>query len=338
MSLEDVFIAEHGLRIQALANLDATEVQTLKQIALGEVPERSQGNRVKALSALTRLRDVDPKTLGRIIANNEETAELRAAAAINLSFLPTEAAERELIANLTVTDDVVRQKAIKSLGRIGSEAALTALDRNTDEETSFAKALISYRLGSDRFTLPFVAGVDRQGQTWDNANAIAITQMNSVELADALELMEDSFFGIEISKKLGYKMACGKRTVLLLLNQQWTNGDLLSNLFHRKLLAGLLIQLSEETGTYSVQSLLLTSPTGTSTLNITICRTDGEFIYSGQGNLIDGRMSFSVTDVERVGHVPLQITGYLTDKQLAFQSSYSLRKRQNKRTPGMLIR
>jgi HEAT repeats len=338
MSLEDIFIAEHGLRNQALANLDATEVQTLKQIVLGEVPERSKGNRAKALSAITRLGVVEEKMLGRIIANNEETTELRAAAAINLSFLPTEAAERELIASLTVTEDVVRHKAIKSLGRIGGETALVALGRVADEETGFAKALISYRLGSDRFTLPFVAGADRQSQTWDNANAIAITQMNSAELADSLELLEDSFFGIEISKELGYKMACGRRTVLLLLNQQWANSDLLFELFNHNLLVGLFVQRSEETGTYSVQSLLLTSPLDSSMVNIAICRTDGEFIYSGRSSFLDGRMSFSVTDIERAGSLPLQVTGYLTDKQLMFQTAYSSRRRQNKKTPSAMVR
>lgn len=338
MSLEDIFIAEHGLRNRKLANLDSAEVQTLKQIVVGEIPERSKGNRVKALNAVTRLGNIDEKLLGRIIANNEETTELRAAAAINLSFLPTEAAERELITNLTVTDDLVRQKTIKALARIGGEAALTALDSGAEEETGFAKALIAYRLGSDRFTLPFVAGNNRQAQVWDNANLVGITPMNSVELTDALELFEDSFFGIEISKKLGYKIVCGQKTILLLLNQQWANGDLLSNVFNHKLLAGLLVQQAEVTGTYSVQSLLLTDPLEYSLLNITICRTDGEFIYSGRGSLSNGRISFSISDVERAGNLPLQVTGDLTDKQLTFQTSYSARRRLNKRIPGLLVR
>ncbi len=338
MSLENVFIAEHGLRIQALANLDATEVQTLKQIALGEIPEGNKGNRVKALSAITRLGVVEEQTLGRIMANNQETTELRAAAAINLSFLTTKSAERELIVNLAVTDDVVRHKTIKALGRIGGEAALVALDRLSDEETGFAKVLISYRLGSDRFTLPFVAGADRQSQTWDNTNAIAITQMNSAELADSLELLEDSFFGIEISKELGYQMVCGKRTVLLLLNQQWASSDLLSDLFNHNLLAGLFVQQSQETGTYSVQSLLLISPLDSSMLNIMICRTDGELIYSSRGSFQGKRISFCLTDVERAGSLPLQVTGYLTDKQLVFQTAYSSRRRQNKRTPSVMVR
>lgn len=339
--VEQIFTTNRYLTREFLADFKAEDIEVFKRIASGEIPHMIRGNRVKALMVISQLGGVEEcKILSRIIANDKEDTDLRAIAAINLSLLPPEDAVRELISNLWNKEDVVLSKVIKSLGRIGGKNALEALDKISDiksdfvrKELAFAKALISSRLGLDRKDLAFVEGADRKLEGKDHIVKFSITQIKTGELRKCLQSLEGSNYNVELSKNIGFKVEClGRINFVFLLNNKYKN-NLLSGIINKKALFGLLARRSESTGTYAVQSVVLISPRDPATVEIMVCRTDGEVLYSGSGHIKDGTMTFSITDIERPGSVQRQITGQVTDKTLEFQKCFSSRKRQNKRRP-----
>ena len=338
--VERVLSEKHFFSRELLSVLNATDLQELKEIAMGKIPQISRGDRVKALSAIARIGAAEEcKILSKIIADEKEEVDLRAVAAANLSLLPPEDAERELITHLNVENELVQAKIIRSLGCIGSKKAIEALDRIFQapsdfikKEIAFAKTLISYRFGLDRDTLPFVPGADRKLEARSDAINFIIKQIGKDGLMNYLQSFEGSNYGIEVSENIGFKVECGGRvTFLFLLNKKYDH-HILSSIIEKKVLFGLLARYIEERDTYTTQSLVLSSPYDRHTLDIIVCRTDGEPLFSGRGYIKESTMTFSITDIERPGTLPCQITGRLTDESLEFQKCYFLKRRQNKRS------
>lgn len=340
------FSIKHYLSRDMLSGLDEVEIKELGQIASGKIPQISRGDRIKALTAIAHIGGAgECKMLGRIVADEKEDSDVRAVAAISLSLSQPDKAERELIANTTVKSDIVLGRVARSLGRIGGEASLKALDKISDtksnlvrKEVAFAKALISYRLGIERDTLRFVMADERKIKVNKDTLKLDVRPASTKELRNCLDLLEGSSYRLNVSKDFGFKMGCGRTTFMLLMNKDSFGNGILSRVMEQKQFAGLVTLRSEETGTYAVQSLVLTSPHESSTLDIMVCRTDGTALYSGRGYVKDGAMTFSVSDLERPGSVPSQITGKLSAKGIEFEECYSLRTRQGKRSPMELKR
>lgn len=336
--IKEIFSLKH--HIPRDLKLSASNLQNLNQIASEEALNVSRGDRIKALWILARKGGVDEcKTIGKVLCNKKENPLIRAAAATNIALCPAKDAEKQLIGNLSISDDIVLSKTVKSLGAIGSKKALNALGKITavkiplvKRQIAFAKTLISYRLGLDKNTLKFVSGPKRQIDKMPKNEVfpLQINKAGSKEISDCLQLMEGSNYRVNVSDSLGFKINCGRSQYFLLFEKNWTDNNYLSLLTQRKYLAGLLALKSEESGTYSVQSMILTSPRTPETLDIMVCRTDGELLYSGQGQIKRGAMDFSITDIERIGSVPLKIAGMLAEKTTEFRESWATKRRKSK--------
>jgi len=327
--IERLLSITHPPYQELLSSLDASNLQALQRIASGEI---QHNYRIKAIGAIAHVGGVEEcKILGKIVADEKEEIYLRTVAAANLSLLITRDAEAELVKNLKIEEDLIRVEVIKSLGCVGGKKALKALDKISGirsdiiwKHLTFAKALISYRLGLSREELPFVEGAKRSLGARNDAIRFIIKQSTRNKLRNCLQSLGSSNYGIETSENIGFEVECsGRINLMFLLNKRY-NDNLLSSITEKKALFGLLVRRFKKMSTYVVNYLVLTSPSDPATLNIMICRTDGEVLFSGRGHIKDSIMNFSITDIERLGINPTQISGRLTNKGLEFQECYSL--------------
>ncbi|MCP4231316.1 MAG: HEAT repeat domain-containing protein, partial [bacterium] len=313
------------------------EVEELRKIALGEIPGIYRGQRVKAISVLALSGKQEYyEILSKMISNDEEEADIRASAAINLSLVPAEYAEPKLIANAGIKDDLVLVNIIKSLGRIGGEKALKALDRISDAKTGyvlkqlrFAKALVSYRLGLDRKDLSFIEGVQRRVSRKDEPDKFTMALSGSEELKGPLSRLEGIPYGIDIAADFGFKFTCGTDKWVLFIDKKVPKERLLSLINERNMLLGLFARCFKETDTYSVRYLLLTRPRG-SIFEFMFVRTDGEICYSGRGRVEHGKLAFAVYDVDRPGTAPTKVIGEIGPDGVELKR-YLFRRRKEKR-------
>ena len=106
-----------------LSVLAPGDVAVLKQVLKGETVPPILIDRKRAVTALAsseRSAEVSAILAG-IVANLEETTQVRAAAAAHLSVMPKESAEKALLENLETANEIVRREVRKSLTKIGSE-------------------------------------------------------------------------------------------------------------------------------------------------------------------------------------------------------------------------
>jgi len=336
--IKDIISIKHPLTSEFLSKLESKDLKIIRAISLGEIPKISRNERINALAAIARLGGKkEGEILGQILSDHNEDTDIRAVAAVNLSFLPTEFAEPVLLKNLDVDDDMLQFKVIKSLGRIGGENSLRELDKISDfkiefvqKQFTFAKALISYRLGLERDDLPFVKGTDRKPGKKEDLIKLTMKQLKSEDITKSLDLLEDSTFGIDLDKNFGFELNAGRAKWNLLLNSDCVKKDILLSISEQRALIGLLGRYIEETGTYSVQYVVLTTPHNTS-IDIMVVRTDGEVFYSGRANIENDIMNFSISDIERPGTAPTKVTGELTEKGIKFKVVIPYGRRRNKR-------
>jgi hypothetical protein len=115
-----------------LTVLSSGDVAVLKQVLRGEKVPPILVDRKRAVTALAnseRSAEVSAILAG-VVANLQETTQVRGAAAAHLSKMPREFAEKALLENLAPGNEIVRREVHKSLAKIGSKAVddnLTAL-------------------------------------------------------------------------------------------------------------------------------------------------------------------------------------------------------------------
>ena len=103
--------------------LSPGDVAVLKQVLRGEKVPPIQVDRKRAVTALASSeRSAEASAiLAGIVANSQETTQVRGAAAAHLSVMPKESAEKALLENLETTNEIVRREVRKSLTKIGSD-------------------------------------------------------------------------------------------------------------------------------------------------------------------------------------------------------------------------
>ena len=108
--------------------LSAGDVAVLKQVLRGEKAPPILIDRKRAVTALASSeRSAEASAiLAGVVADLKETTQVRAAAAAQLSVMPSESAEKALKENLEPANEIVRREVHKSLVKIGSEKAVDA--------------------------------------------------------------------------------------------------------------------------------------------------------------------------------------------------------------------
>jgi len=288
--------------------------------------------------AITALVNAEPshhvaRTLGALVADENESPAVRAVAAINLRLIPGPTAQRHLLDNLSTGDRRLRLHLIRSLGSFGDLEALTALrrlrpasDTPLGRQLAFAKALIAHRHGMPEPALEFRRGAKRSAGKPSEMIELSLRPKLKKTVRDDLARLRGSRFGIELGDR-GFGLRAGRASWTVFVNQEIEAAGGLQQIFDRPWITALLARWDFQTRTSTVQYVVLTTPAPRST-EILVVRTDGEVLYSGRATRGQGLFGFEMRDIERPGTAPTNVKGRLTTRgvQLDLTVPFGLRR------------
>jgi hypothetical protein len=326
---------------QVALELSVGEVSALRNI-VGERDRRpSDINLSRAISALA-VRDRSPETaatLSRFAADERESAVDRAVAAGSLRLIPSPEARAGLVRSLAGAEPIVRVEVISSLGCIGDEATLDALQEvgpgataGERRQLSFARALIAHRLGLESDHLPFRRGVARRAGPKEELIPLTLRPVRPRTIAVERERIHGTDFGIPLSETVGFDLHAGRARWAVFVNAEITqSGGIFarsSRIFERPWIAALLARSDQRTNSSAVQYVVLSDPDDDGA-RIMVVRTDGELVYSGELKRPQGLLSFVVRDIARRGTAPTNVSGHLTSRGVEFEVSIPFGRRKD---------
>jgi hypothetical protein len=326
---------------QVARELTAGDVSALKDVLRGPSGRPAEVDLSRAISALA-VRDRSAETAGilsQFAADQRESPIDRAVAAASLRLIPTDEARDGLLRSLAGAEPIVRIEAIKSLGIIGDEATLAALNEvgpgaNAAEERqlTFARALIAHRLGRESDDLPFRRGVARRASSKDDLIPLSLRPIRPQTISAERARLQGSDFAIPLSERVGFKLHAGKARWTVFVNAEISEGGGVfarsSRIFERPWISALLARHDEQTKSSAVQYVVLSDPDDDAA-RIMVVRTDGELVYSGELSRPRGLLSFVVRDIARRGTAPTNIKGHLTSRGVELEVSIPFRRRRD---------
>lgn len=337
----DLLAVDRNPRSELAADkLTASQIASLKEIVERKITLQGPFSMAKAVTALARAEksaDVS-RILGEFVADESVAANERAIAAVNLRLVPGPEAQKWLIANLRADDPAVQRQVIKSLGALGDEEALRALEEVPDPEQeavkkqlAFAKALIAHRMGLPGDYLPFRPGVVREAGLDDKLVKLTLRPLSGRTIRSHRRRLLGTTYGIELGNR-GFQLRAGKARWTVFLPQELGGGLGLLGLFDRKWIAALLARWDPRTKLAAVQYVVLTSPSRGGT-EIMVVRTDGEVFYTGRATPTRGILKFDMRDVARSGTAPTNVQGRLNRDGVALDITIPFGRRQDA-SPG----
>ena len=333
---------------QVALKLSARDLSALKEIVTVRARRPGDVDLSRAISALA-VRDPSPEMAGilsQFAADERESPIDRAVAAASLRLIPTAEARNGLLTCLRSAEPILRMEAIKSLGAIGDEVTLEALNEvrpgdSTAEERllAFARALIAHRLGRESDDLPFRRGVARRAGSEDELISLSLRPIRRPTISAERERLHGSDFGMPLSERVGFRLDVGRARWIVFVNADITEGMGVfarsSRIFERPWITALLARRHERTDSSAVQYVVLSDPHDDAA-RIMVVRTDGELVYSGELNRPRGLLSFVVRDVARRGTAPTNIKGHLTSRGVELQVSIPFGRRKDP-SPGQAV-
>lgn len=328
-----------------VSEMDDQDITMLKRIVAREVNVPKDIRLYRVMSALVdREKSGDVKTLlSKVVADSSEAARNRLSAANQLGRFQADMVEDDLIGHLSVADPFVRARLIRSIGALGGNKSLDALDRvpkgtdpHLDKQLAFSKALISHRLGLDRNDLPVIGVKELQPGDEELMTDMSFRKTESASVQSRLSSLQGGNFGIGLSETLGYDVSCGKTNWSMFVNQELQDEALFARIRERKYISALLSYHEQRTGTFAVQYIMLTNPKPGG-IGITLARQDGELVYTGTATAESGQIQFRMSDVERKGSAPTYLTGRFSLAGIAMDACVPYAARENKRVASPMV-
>lgn len=299
--------------------LDPEHVADLKEVVRRRLVPAEPVNMVRAVRTLawTERTPEVAAILSGVLADENESANTRAVAAIELRHLPAAEAQKGLIPQLGLANLQIRHQVIKTLGIIGDERALESLDAIPEPRLAtlrrqlvFSRALIAHRLGLPRNDLPFHPGEKRVAPPGARLIPLTLRPVPSGELARERSLLLGTTYSIDVGQR-AFALRAGAAEWTVFVNNQLAGTAVLSGIIQRKWITALLARREPLTGDSMVQYVVLTNPRD-GDVEIQVLRSDGEVFYSGRASSGRDLLQFDVQDIDRKGTAPTNVRGRLT--------------------------
>lgn len=294
------------------------DLADLKRILRGEIIPKVAIDKKRAVNVLARSeRSVEAgEILASILSNTEELATIRVLAALNLSLMPPEVAERALLQNLASDDEIVRSEILRSLGRIGTADGLAYLkelpiqdNEYTQRQLSFAKLAISFRSASE----------DQDAQDVLNTlgirrTTLAAKPVERKRVQEYINAIGGSTYGINLSPNIAFELSCGKIRHFLFLNDEIRRGAFINSIHSRAMIAGLVAMKEQGVMYLATRYLVLTLPVETG-VDVIVTGTSGNVAYAGEARPDGDRLRIEMRDVG-CDRAPMQIRGFLSNDDI----------------------
>lgn len=288
----------------------------------------------KAITALGRSdRSLETSEIfGRLLANGHEPTRVRATAASGLGLLNLAASETQLLENLDTDDETVRNEIIKSLGKVGTAVSLDHLNRLTEplndhsrKILSFAKLLISFRIGQGRYESLSSGALAPTRWTTRSARII-----EGAEVQEKIKLVWGSTYGVKLNSETAFEVDFRGPKFNILLNELVRLDAFVASIASRSMIAGVVVLEEPDVSRYSnVRYLIMTSPSERG-VAVTVARTNGDIVYTGQGEFAGNDVRLMVRDTGPPV-VPTEIHGQIVNDRLALSVRLSLAAARTKK-------
>lgn len=314
-------------------------IDRLRDVVLGRDPAFARPEAFAALAA-SDLPDRE-QLLGTVLEESGERPDIRTAAAVALGRVATAESERVLLAALDEQTPRVLAEIARSLGRIGSERALSRVDglvRSAHPVVAgaarFGAALIAHRLGLPGHELPMPVPADLLTPPATSPTTPIEFRSEDAEQRRAIldDLRRYPLRGIEYDEEAMSRISCAGAVHALVFNREISRAA--ARLFERKALAGVVALRSPETDQYHLAQLILTVPAGEA-VNVQLATGSGALTLAGQGQPAGSSVEFTVSAVARPGALPVLINGTLDASAVVIGEAVAGTVRERARLPEL---
>ncbi len=278
--------------------LSTDDVAVLKQIIRGEKLPPMPIDKKRVVNALARSDSSAEASeiLARVVSDKNETTRIRATAAVHLSLMPQNAAEKALIRNLNTDDENVRIEVIKSLGRVGAARAFNSLKELPELKTDYAKRQLSLA----KLAISFRSGLEDDqdengpfGIQWSTQTA---REVEGKRVRAIIEATEGLTHGISLNPNTGFEIECRRTKFNFLLNKAIKQGAFTDSILSRNLIAGLIVAEEPETRQFTVRYQIMTSPSEEG-VEVIVTRANGDMAYVGELQPDGDELQLAIRDV-----------------------------------------
>lgn len=267
----------------------------------------------------------------RVLANENETPEMRHLAALYLGMTNTGASLEILVKHCQISDEFVLAGVMKALGRIGDEATLDVVvqvQRNAkgaaESQASFAASLIAYRLGLEGHALPMPTDADYVEPPVCYARPMQISVADAVDAETCLRSVARQPLGIEFAEYPMYQIRCERNIWMMLLNRDFTDPNGLATVKVRKTCLGLIARRNHSTGLYAPSFVILTAPSEQAAgVDILVYRLEGGIAFGGKAQTVGDGAYFSIRSASVPRAFAVQMEGSFNAGRLVMKTALS---------------
>jgi hypothetical protein len=278
----------------------------------------------------------------RILRDEAAPPRLRYTAAVELGRMGVREAETILLEGLKAKNNLVVRGVLQSLAQKGGREAFEAVGvlRRRQELarwTDWPLTLMAYRLGERGFEIPFPSSKKSLPVDRSRAEVIVLKTPKAAEAAHAVKPQLEGIPGINPAAETGVVIECGGRSMMYLMNRDFTGREGLELLARRAAVQGVLLaHYPVESGKWEVRYFVLTQPgPAPGTVQILVVSPSGELAFAGEGKLEGGE--FALWTVVHPGAISVDIQGRYSEGELRFERALSEATRIHSRVPAQRL-
>jgi hypothetical protein len=318
------------------------EERKYADIVLGKDTSIPRGVAIRMLTS-AQLPDT-VELLAKIIENPQDKPKYKRLAVNVLWRMNDPKAESYLHKTAEIVDDPdVLTAVVKFLGRIGDQNALKSIEKIEKkakgilkDQSLFAEALISYRLGLDGHEI-----VDPKEYIHPMSAVVLPMKFIKPQKSETdmfAAQMNSEPYGINFSLDKLLQFSCPAGQLMFALNKDFADKEPINNLQQRKNFMGVIATKEEENMRYVVSYLVLTTPQQGGKVSILVTRSTGETVWAGGVTKITSlKADFFIKTVGKTGVAIMEAEGTLNAKgQLDFTRAVSTTNVMETRHPQPL--
>lgn len=261
-----------------------------------------------------------PRTLERLLAEDDHPLDVRTAAAVQMRLQPRLASETALLQALSSKAAPLRRRAAEALGHSGSPRALEALaaqrlpaDTATARSMRFARHLIAYRHGIEGHRLkPPAAAIPIQPRL---ARPMPIEALTAAKAKPILDTLPAGTLPFPVNANGQHRIECGGETLLLVFHRDIQTGASRRRLLSRPAVVAALLVWHAAPQIWRLGEYLLAHPEPDGSIQLVGARSTGNSAHLGEARIAGDDISFSLRTLSGTQLPAIQLTGSLRGSQ-----------------------
>lgn len=318
---------------------DAFSVAELRKMVFEEEGPLSRPLALSLLARKTYPQKV--RDLERLLMNEDETPRLRNLAGVALGRVGTPAAVKALQRGLDVRENLALRGVMEGLSLAGGEdgpSVVRPLKRRagaTGETAKRTATLLSYRHGARG------SEIDRAAQSPlrvspRRATPIEIRAARGKQVEEALARMSEAVPALALTKRGATSLRCEGRSFMFLFGHEAATEGL-ERFTAKKAQAGVVASRKVREGRgWGLKYHVLTEPQADGRIVILVTTGKGRLMLAGTARVKGGRADFDLRSVEGAGALPVGLEGTYDGRRLMLTEARSDRRRRPSPAPARL--